>query len=55
MQSQGRQMPVQEGLQDKPAAAKNKTSTRRTAPPIPSTLSDAQLGPATTWPLCCFL
>lgn len=38
----------------KPAAAKNKTSTR-TTPVFPSLLSDALLGPATTQPLPYFL
>lgn len=37
MGSQGTQTPVQEAVQHKPVAAKNKTSTRRTDPPIPST------------------
>lgn len=44
MRSQVRQMPVQVGMWHKPAAAKNKTSTRRTTPAFPSLLSDALLG-----------
>lgn len=43
------------GMWHKPAEAKNKSSARRTAPKLPSLLSDALLGPAATQPLSYFL